>query len=327
MMTELDADHDEEGAGGDATEAVGDKSRPKNGRALRILGSAAALLTVGLLAPLPDMGDMGASLLDLLHLPLFAALAFLFTRRIGGLNRSWRHGVGVWLLLVVFGAAAEGIQESIGRSASWQDLWADAVGAAFGAVAALTPPTPRGKRSLVVAFLLIFVVSNWAPLATLSDIMLRPLDGPQLADFEKRREMGRWRGHQARTRRVREFATQGEWSMQVVLQEGQYPFVSLRRLKPNWLEYTTLSFDILVERPTDLWVKIQDRPFLDEYDDLFARLYHWDAGTHHVAISLDEVASAPLRGELQMSDIGLLQFQAINVKDEIVFYLDNVRLE
>ena len=332
-------------ANGEATEQARRGERlPSRVSAGAVLSSVVLLMTVGLLAPLPELDELGKTVLNMLHAPLFTMLTYLFCGRIGrastvqdqqkGRQEHATHSatphvpvkvaVGVVVLLTLFGAGTEWAQTWVGRTADWHDLWADIWGAIAGAGLALTPKRRWLGVGLAAAVLLMV---NADAIIRLTDMLLAPLDGPQLASFENYRERTRWRGLQARYERHKEFASEGEWSLRVVLEPGEYPFVSLRRMSANWLDYNWLKFEVRIERPTRLFVCVQDREHLQDYDDLFRREFVLEPGVHHVEIALADVARAPHRGEMQMDDIALLQFQAIRVTDEITFYLDNIRLE
>lgn len=97
----------------------------------------AALIAVGTLTPPGD----GPALLPLtdkqMHFIAFALLVLPMTLM------NWRHAFWLAPLALVFGAAIELIQPTVGRSGDWLDLLADATGIVFG----MLPGLIRHRRN------------------------------------------------------------------------------------------------------------------------------------------------------------------------------------
>ena len=102
------------------------------------------LVLVGLLLPMPFHGPWVDPLADLAHAPLFCSLVlgtlgFLSTVfPIGAESQLDRRKVILFRAIVVvtaltfFGIAMEFLQRSVGRNASWGDVWANTLGAIAG---------------------------------------------------------------------------------------------------------------------------------------------------------------------------------------------------
>ncbi len=118
-----------------------------------VLPLAMGLLLLLMLTPLGAQGERGRALIDGCHGPVFAVLCWAIGRRwTASLGRSpWLQATAAWCAAVLFGALVECAQMFTGRTASWDDLRANMLGALAGA-AILLLSTAR-TRSLRVALL------------------------------------------------------------------------------------------------------------------------------------------------------------------------------
>ncbi len=114
-----------------------------------------------LFLPLPSTGRVGATVLDLAHLPSFALFAVgihrLAARRLGRGNSR----ILVWLALIAFSVLAEPIQSCFGRESCWSDAVANLVGVTAGTLWT----TVSARRRLVwTSILLVGICGSLPPL-------------------------------------------------------------------------------------------------------------------------------------------------------------------
>ncbi len=290
-----------------------------------------AVLTLMLAIPLPDGGRGFGALSDLLHGPFFAVLAVLVLRVL----RAWlpRHDVPTmvttWILVAGFGLATEVMQGLVGRDPSWQDVWADALGATAGTLWAAGIAATRATRVCIsVVCSLLLVVAAARPSLVLADICLQRFQMPQLATFEHPLELSRWVGRECRVTRVRCHATEGSWALRVDLQPGKYPGITLRDPPPDWSSYVQLVFDVELDDgpPLDLVVKIEDIEHDGEYYDRFHQKVRLSPGRHQVQVALTDVAAAPRGREMDLRGIASLQLFTVQLDCPRTIHLDHVRL-
>jgi len=108
----------------------------------------AAVLSAGLMMPLPSGGRALATVTDLAHAPAFAVLAVLVLavcRQCLKRSIGWAT-VAAWLLVACFGCVAEQAQGFVGRTPSWLDLQANVMGAAAGICWVLGRIAPSRRR-------------------------------------------------------------------------------------------------------------------------------------------------------------------------------------
>ena len=228
-------------------EALREMTIHNRGRIAVRLGLIAALAAMQLV-PLPFPGRTYAALMNLVHAPVFAVLAYL----VYGLSAQkppWgdRRNPGiwaatVWLLLVGMGCCTEWIQQFTGRAPSLHDAVANGLGAAAGLAwahyrtigeahhwgdiedsTALARPRRGARLTLPVVGAIPLVVASVMPLVTLADVCLAHWQMPLLASFEHRTEIYRWKTHDATAKRVAHHVTHGAWSMRVDFGMSKYP--------------------------------------------------------------------------------------------------------
>ena len=303
----------------------------------------AALLLAGLalIVPMPFKGRLVSTLMDLLHAPLFAVLTWI---TLHGLES---HAGGRWLpksllkrfLLVAIplglcGAGVEIIQASVGRGPSWHDARANFCGTFVGVL--LFELGRTQKNSLRAIWMLcivgLFVPASYYPLRIVADWYQQQEQFPVLADFEHEFSVNRFIAQQALIRRTNEYATVGDWGLQIKLLPSEYSGVFLTGIPSDWSRYQTLSFDLHVdEGPTlGVIVKVFDAEHPSHnYDDTdrFDQMYQLTPGWHHISIPLAAVESAPQGRFMNMQQIEAWQLFTYALKEPRTLVLDNLRLE
>lgn len=317
---------------------------PKRPTTVVIAVTLGVVVTGLFLLPLPDGGRAIRACQDLVHAPIFALLgAALFI----GLSRLPRRRILAAALMagglaVGTGVVLELLQKLTGRTASWQDVLADALGAAAGILWAAqrgtkrqpVPATHQHATALIprwsakFAAVLVLIAASVRPLSVIADSLLQHWDMPLLGSFEYSWEPSRWDAIDCRLRRDREHATAGVRALRVELQPGQYPGIDLNCPPADWSAYNELIFDAAVDdsHPLALIVKIKDKQHNNQPDDRFHERIVLSADMHRFAIPLDRVKAAPATREMDLRHITSLQFFAVNLSQQRTFFLDNVHL-
>ena len=295
----------------------------------------AAVLTgvaLVLLVPLPQGSRATSAILNLLHAPLFAILAYAaahhwHSRRGGPIGHV---AVVAGLALAVAGGVLEALQRLVERSPGWNDALANILGAATGSLVFVAVRSRRWTAAaLIAAALLLLGVASWGPVITLADHLRQMRDPALLGSFEDELELSRWSAHDAAMRRSREHATHGDWSLRIELTTATYPGVGSRDLPRDWSQYEELVFDVtLYEGPElNLVTKVYDEPHNLETEDRFNGRTRISPGRQRVRIPLADIQAAPRGREMDLTRVVSLQFFTVRPPEPRTLWFDHVHLE
>lgn len=303
--------------------------RSLSGRAILVVAFAVGLM---LLVPLPQASRATSAILNLLHAPLFAILAY-------GAARHWRSrrggavirvAAGAWLALAFAGGILEGMQHLVGRAARWNDALANVLGAAAGSLAFVAVHGRRWTAAVpIAAALMLLAMASWRPVSTLADHFRQMRDPALLASFEDELELSRWSPHEAAIARSPEHATHGDWSLRVDLTPGTYPGVGSRHLPRDWSDYEELILDVTLDEGPglNLITKIYDEPHNLETEDRFNRGTRLSPGRQRLRIPLAEVRAAPRGRRMDLTRIISLQFFTVRPPEPRALWFDHIHLE
>ena len=295
---------------------------------------AVALLATSLLVPVPFRGRVSSALMDLIHAPAFATLAWLVCRAAAPwLSPSWwRKLLEVALPLGICGLAAEFAQSLVGRGASWHDARANLLGACAGVLFFHLQhgPRPTARWGWWAGIVGLFGLASIAPAFTLVDSWRQTRQFPLLASFASRLEVDRFVAQDARLRRVTLPSRAGQGALEIQLLPGLYPGVALLDMNPDWTGFEFLAFDLHIDEgaPLDVIVKIHDRDHRRSHfagDDRFDGIFLFEPGWHRVRIPLTEVRAAPRGRSMNMAKIDTWQLFTYDLRTQNV--LANLRLE
>ncbi len=296
------------------------------------LGGAVVLLAaVGLVAPLPFAGRVMSSIGDIVHAPLFAALAAMLAAFCGprlSIARPLTF-VMVWVFMCVVGVGIEWLQPLTGRQSSWQDAWADTWGALAGVVWVYSYQVDSHKRKVAYAISsCVLLVAVARPIYVLYDVAVQHWELPMLASFESSREMQRWTWYSADARRDTLHATHGGYSLRLELHADQYSGLILQDPVADWSPYDSLELDVWLggDRPLDLVVKIEDQRHNMQHDDRFHHVAHLRPGHNRVTIRLADVEAAPRGRKLNLRRIRRLSLFTASLTSRRIVFVDNVIL-
>ena len=247
------------------------------------------------------------------HTPLFflVTLGVIFVLRDDPRLTGWKLYLIAGLAGAFAGFLSEVIQRPLARDASWEDVFADVVGA-VGALAlyalferrsALT----RWHRAAAVVVAIGCVVIYMTPLVAMTRAYLhRNGQFPVLADFHSRAELYWTMSLGARREIVGD-------SLDVEFVADDFPGVSFHEPVPDWSSYKVLSMDL--ENPGDeilhLGVRVHDLRHNRQFIDRFNRRVDLAARERRVLrIPLEDIRKGP-RNRLidlqQISDITLFR--------------------
>jgi VanZ family protein len=215
------------------------------------------------------------------------------------------------LLGVGLGLASEVIQRPLARDASWEDVFADTMGAvcalALYALFDRGSQLRRGARLAAFVVALGCIVFYVAPLVRMTAAYVhRNGQFPVLADFRSRIETF-WIVGYGVSRSIERDA------LEIEFLRGRFPGVSLHEPVSDWSGFKTLLID--VENPDDVkldfTVRVHDRGHGEGYADRFNRHFELAAAQRRtLRIELADVARAPKTRRMNMrhiSDIRLFR--------------------
>ncbi|MCH8551174.1 MAG: VanZ family protein [Natronospirillum sp.] len=269
------------------------------------------------------------ALWNLAHPVYFALLTLVWLRHWRA--PAWRRWLVITLTVLVVGFLIETIQRQIGRFFSWDDIWANLVGA--WCVLAFWPgnlPLRRWLQTLIrllVLLLLLLQVSEVVLAGAEEWQLQRQL--PTLNDQSRAAQLEYWSGPITPARDVS--GSQGP-ALRASLSTARYSGVGLARLPRDWRGYEALTFRILNpdEEPLNLTLRINDWAHdrgAHAYANRFNTRLVAEPGWNQYRIDLERVRSAPTEREMDMHQIGRLGLFATELPEPRVIYLDDFRLE
>ena len=265
---------------------------------------AAAALLFG---PLPVPATYaGRTLENAGHTPLFliATLSVLVVLRhdlrIDGARLYALSG----LIGVGAGFLSEVIQQPLQRDASWEDVFADAVGVAcalalfalFDRRAAIAKLT----RLVAAAVALVCIVMYLEPIVSMTRAYLhRNSEFPVLVDFSSSTDLYWVVGYGVNRDLVR-------GALDVDFEADRFPGLSLHEPAPDWRGFKTLVIDVENPdaAPLELWVRVHDRGHGKTFADRFNRGFVLaPAERRELHIALDDIRRAPRERLMEMGHI------------------------
>lgn len=254
------------------------------------------------------------------HMPLF----FLITLAVLHVLREWRpfkNGrlPSVWLYVIagLAGAGAgflsEVIQRPLKRDASWEDVYADAIGALCAlAVYALFDRAVafrRWRRLVAGIVVLVCATIYLTPIVNMARAYVhRNSQFPVLADFHSPVELF-WTVSFG----VRREIVDGALDIDFVADE--FPGLSFHEPVPDWHAYQTLIIDLAnpAEESLTLGIRVHEIGHGREYADRYNRHFEIAAGERKVLrIAIEDIRNGPRNHPMNMervSDITLFRIK------------------
>ena len=240
------------------------------------------------------------------HSPIFflVTIGVIFAAR----DHPRFQGASLYALAGMIGVGtgflSEVIQRPLARDASWEDVFADAVGAILAlAVYALFERRTKlhwwqrlGALAVAISCIAIFLV----PIVRMTRAYVhRNGQFPVIADFHSRIELY-WTLSIGVNREIVDDA------LEVELGADEFPGVSFHEPMPDWRQYRTLVIDVANPDivPLDLVVRVHDRRHKHAYNDRFNRSFGMAAGERRtLRIPLEDIRHGPRQRLMDMAHI------------------------
>lgn len=260
-----------------------------------------------LFLPLPTSGTYaGRTIENAGHTPLFL-LGTLFV--LAFLRHDFRvNGARLYALAGLIGVGAgllsEVIQMPLRRDASWEDVFADALGVLLAlALFALFDRRSafRGRTRLAALLIVTGCTINYlTPIVSMARAYIyRDGQFPVLASFKSGLELS-WIVGYGISREIRDGA------LDVQFDRAQFPGFSFHEPVPDWRKFQALIVD--VENPETrllkLGMRIHDKGHGREFIDRFNRRFELAAGERRMLrIPLEEIRRGPRNRLIDMAEI------------------------
>ncbi|MBN2010264.1 VanZ family protein [candidate division KSB1 bacterium] len=234
---------------------------------------------------------------------------------------------------VLIAGSTEFIQIFNQRDADWHDVFLNMIGISC-VLLFLSYKTNRSKLTsmqwkLIWELVIIFIFWGMSPLLYQAYAHIRTdISFPQIDNFES--PIGMYQfipNRNSSIKRVAEHASQGKYSLQIILHPGPYPGVHIMYFPSDWSKLQTFSFD-LFNSQTDT-VKMHLR-----FDDNDAESYNdWGhaeiiifPGLNNIEIPVTQIISSPPSDPLNSHKIRKVVLFMIRPDKSMQFYLDNIHL-
>lgn len=269
------------------------------------------------------------------HMPLF----FLITLAVLYVLRAWRpftsgrlHPVWLYVIGGVAGIGAgflsEVIQRPLRRDASWEDVFADAVGAVCAlAVYALFDRTAafrRWRRMVAALVVLGCAIVYLTPLVNMARAyMHRNAQFPVLADFHSPVELF-WTVSFGVRREIVDDA------LQVDFVADEFPGLSFHEPVPDWRAYRTLLIDVANtdSLPLTLGVRVHEIGHGREYADRFNRHFDLAPGERQLLrIAIEDIRNGPRTGPMDLQRVSDITLFRVKNSGSRQLRLHGMRLE
>ena len=316
---------------------------------IRWIGLGFALGVVLLFLPKPHDNLFWGVVYNTGHAPRFGAGSIVLLQLSKLLLEERVHHYRHHYYLAFIGCGAAGFGSELlqffdpGRDADLWDIAHDLLGAAvFLSIAATFDSRARAefrwvaaRPNLIRAIATAALLANFVPIA-LVEVAYRRRDRefPRIGSFETYWDTwfytARRGASSARVSAPAGWADHdGSKVLEVSFGKGHYPRLELNEPVPDWTAYSELVIDIYSahDLPVELFVRIGDRPLLDDPEDRYERRFAITPGPNRLSIDLGEIRAGPVGRELDMSAVRTITFLMEAPQHPIRLYFDNILLQ
>ncbi len=269
---------------------------------------------------------------DLGHILFFMLFVRILAGRQASFGFSWRWGGKVLVSVLVIGILIEIVQSGLdGRVGSWSDVWRNLCGGILGLVWVAWKTVSLKQRWVVwVVFVSVAGISITPLCLALEDERRAKRDFPALSSFETVIELSRWSA-KTEISRVKKPVRQGRYALRLQLSTDMYSGIGLKYFPCDWQGMRGLRLSVY--NPEDsglrLTVRVHDRQHSQGemlYSDRFNRSIVVQPGWNEIFISMDDIKNGPQEREIDLDNISNFALFAMNLEEEKVIYIDDVRL-
>lgn len=266
--------------------------------------TTAGLLSLQLLLPPSHGGILRKALFDAGHVPLFGvfSLALLATLRpLVSSNRSRLYLLS-FLGVIVVGGLTEYAQSFTARDSEFMDVVRNVLGGACFLLLALAFERADRLRALwrVPAIAVAFGLAalSLLPLAGVFDALERRDQAfPTLFAFDEK-----WELHFIRTRDASAALVDGSAgrALEMDFYGSDYPAVILHQLSPDWSGWERLAMEVSCEKPTTLFVRIDDAQRGTRRGERYDGRFELQPGNQRIEIPLEDIRQAPASRQMDL---------------------------
>ncbi len=234
---------------------------------------------------------------------------------------------------IIIGVATEFLQLLVGRNFEFKDIINDLLGGLAGFLTHLISAKRKYTQNLgcIIGISMLTLIGLRPLLYAVIDEFYLYQNFPNLSDFETPYELGRWDYASASISTSEDIKSHGNQSMKVVFFPAQYPDITLNHFKRNWQDYNQINFSLFNTSNQTLTfeLKIYDQKHpLSNYafDDRFNLPVKMKPGWNHFSYPLKTIKSSLQHRKMEMQSVLSLSLFMINLKQEVIIYLDHVHL-
>jgi len=234
---------------------------------------------------------------------------------------------------LMLGCLGEFLQAFVGRSPSVRDLAANAAGVASGSLWIFTQRRQGMQRGLLGGIaVLILGVAAIRPVLGIRGALQQKAEFPLIASFERANELQIWEAVNARIGRTAEFASDGQYAMELGIVPGEFSGAAMTWPVHNWQGYEWLSCDVqsLGQEPVQLTLKLYDeqhaRNGFDPADRFERTMKVSPTAFQTLQFRLSEVVDAPDTRPMDLAHMAGLELFVGQPRQAVTLLIDNIRL-
>ncbi|MFD2231894.1 hypothetical protein [Alkalimarinus sediminis] len=235
-------------------------------------------------------------------------------------------------IAVMIAVVTEYLQGKVGRITSLSDVLADLWGALLAWLYIGCYPKGRRFKWKVLFYGLALGLGGGVltkPAITVYDEVLAKRQFPLIAGFESSSELSRWSARGG-FEQSRDRATEGQYSLKVLLLPEGYSGTSVNDFPADWQEYDYFRFDVWSPLSfLPLTVRMHDMQHVEgeqHYNDRFNRRYQLKKGWNRILIDLNDVLHAPKGRLFRLDEVEGVGWFSYNLGTTETIYLDQVML-
>jgi hypothetical protein len=237
-----------------------------------------------------------------------------------------------FLIIVVLGFGIELLQIMVtGRSFGWDDIARNFAGGTFSLLWCMgTNGKSVSQRAVLRSGAIALVVASCAPLwHVLADEFRARREFPVLSGFERKAELGRWRG-KGRLRLVTDPVRQGMYAAELLLGHGKHNGIWLFYCPNDWRGSKALTFSVNNPgSPFELHFRILDYSRIGkrekdhhQYNDSTILITGWN----DIVIPSKLMENQLVGEEVDLANIWAFGVFYLEPQENKTLYLDDVRL-